>query len=136
MTRYEETFIRFLQQRRISHTVQEEEFVRIVYRGMNLAQIPILVYFDQEKPQKVSLLGMQIARFNDDNFVVGLGECNDSSSRSDYVRFRLDNDLEVLAEYDMKIRDNTFCDEIMEMLSIMAAAIDREAPSLQKAMWE
>ena len=133
MTRYEEIFIRFLQQRRISHTVQEEEFVRIVYRGVNLAQIPILVYFDQEKPQKVSLLGMQIARFNDDNFMVGLGECNDSSY---YVRFRLDNDLEVLAEYDMKIRDNTFCDEIMEMLSIMAATIDREAPGLQKAMWE
>ena len=135
MTRYEEIFIRFLQQRRISHTVQEEEFVRIVYRGMNLQQIPILVYFDQEKPQKVSLLGMQIARFNDDNFVVGLGECNDSSSRSDFIRFRLDNDLEVLADYDMKIRDATFCDDIMEMLSVMAATVDREAPSLQKAMW-
>lgn len=135
MTRYQRIFMSFLDQRRISYTVVEEEFVKIVYRGMNLQQIPILIYFNSDNERIVSLLGMQIARFNDDNFVVGLGECNDSSSRSDFIRFRLDNDLEVLADYDMKIRDATFCDDIMEMLSIMAATVDREAPSLQKAMW-
>ena len=136
MTKYQRIFMDYLNRRRISYSVEEENFVRIVYRGIHMQQIPLLAYFDPDKEQLVSLLGTQIARFNDDNFVVGLGECNDASSRSDFIRFRLDNDMEVLADYDMKIRDDSFCEDMMQMLGHMAATIDRESIPLQKAMWE
>ncbi|MBQ7871235.1 MAG: YbjN domain-containing protein [Oscillospiraceae bacterium] len=135
MTPYLQPFTQFLNARRIPFEWLDEHAVRITYRGRQMANIPFICLFDDEGDNTVQLFCNTIARFNDDNFIAGVAECNDCNINYKFIRFYMDNSMDVVVNYDMKLRHPGFGDEIIEMLNIMAEIIDTVHPDFMKAMW-
>lgn len=135
MTPYMQPFLQYLNYRRIPYRQLSPDMVEIVHRGKNLANIPFVVLFDDEGDNSVQLFCRQIALFNDNNFTAGVAECNDVNINYKYVRFYMDDSMNVIANYDMLIRDNNFVVHITDMLAILADIIDEVYPNFVHALW-
>ena len=136
MATYSKIFERYLVERKIKYTRHEETIFQIDYQGENMKTIPLCCSFDEDGELDMAMvLCLQIARYTENNELLAMAICNGMNSIVPYLRFYVDDDHEVVARCDVRIREPYFCDDIIATMNLMAEAVDGIYEDFVKEMW-
>lgn len=134
MLKYAQMFVNELESEEIKYNAKDERAVQVNFGGENLQHISVLVLFDKDSDPLAQLVCWEIANFKNKE-EKGLQVCNELNSRFRWVKFYLDDEMDVRAEMDLKFTDES-CGEIcVASLLRMISVIDNAYPTIGKALW-
>ena len=113
-----------------------EELGKVVKLGFQLkhTRAEILTVFTDED-NSVAIRCMGFLSINEEQFPQALLCCNGLNQRMSWVKFYVDDDLDINIEDDAIVDDVTGGKEIFELVMRMAAIADEAYPELNRAIW-
>ena len=135
MTDYKSLFLRHLDEKGVHYTDGGENHVRVSYSGDNISSIPINVIFDKNGKNYVQLDCWNIAKFNADKMPAGLITCNELNKKFRWVKFYIDEDMDIRCQADMIVEPDTVGAECLEFVQRSVNIIDEAYPEFMKALW-
>ena len=134
MLPYAQAFIDHLDDEDIFYTEKDEHVVEVSFRGENLSNIDVFVFFDQDGDPLVQLRCWSIANFKN-NESAALEICNALNSEYRWVKLHLDKDKDIVATIDSVI-DGDLCGELcLFLVRRMISILDEVYPRIAKARW-
>ncbi len=134
MLKYAQLFADALTAEDIKFDCKDERAIRVAFGGENLQHIQVLVLFDKDNDPLAQLVGWEIASFKGKE-EKGLQVCNELNARFRWVKFYLDDELDVRAEMDLRFTDESCGELCVEHTLGMISMIDSAYPTIGKALW-
>ena len=134
MANYKQIFLNYLDEKGVKYTDQDEHRLSISVSGKNHKNIVIHVNFDKEGDGIVRLCSWEIANFKD-KFAAGIMACNEMNAQWRWVKFYIDEDMDVMCEMDARIDEATCASECFELTLRVYDIIDKAYPTFMKALW-
>ncbi|MBR5774415.1 MAG: YbjN domain-containing protein [Clostridia bacterium] len=134
MADYKSIFMSYLDQEGIKYTDRSEFVVKVVYSGDNLNTIPIYVFFDEDRDPIVQLQCWEIINFKG-KIGRAVEACNTLNNEYRWIKFRVDNDADIVASIDAYIDAETGGPECLNLVRRIVNIVDDAYPTLAKALW-
>lgn len=137
MTKAAELFIEELSKHDMKHLPIREDGKRtLIPLGFQLkhTRAEILTVFTDED-NSVAIRCMGFLSVNEEQFPQALLCCNGLNQRMRWVKFYVDDDLDINIEDDAIVDDVTGGKEIFELVMRMAAIADEAYPEINRAIW-
>ena len=128
-------FERYLVSKRIKYIRHEGNIFQIDYQGQQLKNINLSCAFLDEDPDTVLVMCTNFAKCTKDTMVLACMMCNGMNSVMPYIRFYVDDDMEIIARCDLKVHPEYFCDDIIETMNLMAETVDNTYEDFEKELW-
>ena len=128
-------FLRYLDEKGIKYRDIDDVAVRISYNVDNMDGIDVIVIFDENGKNYVSLNSWSIGQFTDDNYSKGLIVCNEMNAQYRWCKFYLNSDKKVTVQIDAIVEPNTVGPETLELVRRIVHIADEAYPSFMKARW-
>lgn len=109
------------------------EIVRLGFKLEN-AKMTLLVVFDPEG-KSVAIRCFDFIQIKENQFPQALMCCNTLNVEKRWVKFCIDDDMDIIVEDDAVIDEVTAGEEVLELVMRMAAIIDDAYPVINKAIW-
>ena len=134
MADFKKIFLDYLNENHIHYTDHSEFAVRIPYSGQNLKTIPMFVSFDRQGGAIANIKCFEIASFKGKE-EKGLRLCNELHNKYRWLKFYLDEDLDLIACLDTYFDERTcgfFC---LDLVARSVSIIDEIYPQIANAVW-
>lgn len=134
MADYKKIFMNYMDENHIHYNDHSEFAVRVPYSGQNLKTIPIFVSFDRQGRATANIKCFEIANFKGKEDI-GLRLCNALHNQYRWLKFYLDEDLDLIACLDTYFDENTcgfFCSDLVGR---SVSIIDEVYPQIASALW-
>ena len=137
MTTAAQMFLEELEKHDMKHMqIREDGNVTIIPLGFQLknTRVEIATIFNSEDAS-VAIRCMGFLKINESQFPQALLCCNGLNKKMRWVKFYVDDDLDISVEDDAIVDDTTGGKEVFELVLRMAAIADEAYPELNKAIW-
>ena len=134
MQEYAQLFIDFMDENDIKYTEQKENVLKVVYSGENMDSVPIFVFFDNEGDPVVQFKCWEIMNFKN-NKEKALEICNSLNCEYRWIRFYVDEDLDIVASIDAYLDAYTCGEMCMDYIRRIVSIVDEAYPQIAKARW-
>lgn len=134
MANYKRMFIRHMEMQGVKYVDRDEFVVKVTYSGDNLKSIPVYVFFDKDGDPIISLKCWDISNFKGKE-ARGINACNNLNNQYRWVKFRLDDDADIVASIDAYIDDYTGGETCLKLVKRMVNIVDEGYPTFARAMW-
>lgn len=128
-------FLRYLDEKGIKYKDLDDVAVRIGYNVDNAGTIEVIVIFDENGKNYVSLNSWSIGQFNDENYSKGMIVCNEMNAHYRWCKFFLNSDKKVTVQIDAVVDLETVGSEVLELVRRIVHISDEAYPSFMKARW-
>ena len=131
------SFLEELDKQGLTHQpVIKEDGRTVIPLGFNLKQykVRILVFFFDDN-NTVAIRCFDFLSVNEDQFPKALVCCNDLNRTKRWVKFYIDDDLDICIEDDAIVDEMTAGQEVLELVMRMVAIADDAYPIMNKAIW-
>lgn len=124
MPDYKQLFLDYMDASGVRYSDLRADVVRVTYTGDNLKSIPVYVFFDKDGEGLVCLNCWDIARFPEHRKAHGVITCNELNKRYRWVKFYLDDDLDIVAQIDACVDEVTCGSECLSLVRRMVSIVD------------
>lgn len=136
MTKAAELFLQELKERDLKHLdVREVDDVTIIPLGFHLKNTRVEINTAFKPDNSVALRCYGFLKVNEEQFPQALLCCNSLNQKMRWVKFYVDEDMDVNLEDDAIVDDVTGGKEVFELVMRMAAIADEAYPELNRAIW-
>ncbi len=136
MTKAAELFLEELKERDLKHMdVREVDDVTIIPLGFHLKNTRVEINTVFKPDNSVALRCYGFLKVNEEQFPQALLCCNSLNQKMRWVKFYVDEDMDVNLEDDAIVDDVTGGKEVFELVMRMAAIADEAYPELNRAIW-
>lgn len=132
-----QNFLDELDKRHLSHrNIEEFNGRTVVPLGFELSNLrtKIYVFFD-ENDRSVAIRCFGFMKVSENQFPQALMCCNSLNKSMRWVKFYVDTDMEIHAEDDAIVDEETAGVEILELVMQMAKIVDEAYPQINRAIW-
>ena len=138
MLKVTQLFIDELDKMEYSHRPVEQmkdgsEIVRLGFKLEN-AKMTVIVVFDPNG-RSVGIRCFDFIQIKENQFPQALMCCNTLNAKKRWVKFCIDDDMDIVVADDAVIDEVTAGEEVLELVMRMAAIIDDSYPVINKAIW-
>ena len=137
MTKAAELFLKELESQNLPHLpIIETEGRTVIPLGYKLknTRVEIKTMFT-EGDNSVAIRCFGFLKVNEDQFPQALLCCNRLNKKMRWVKFYIDEELDVNLEDDAIVDDETGGKEVFDLVMRMAAIADEAYPELNRAIW-
>lgn len=137
MTKTAELFLEELKQHDLKHLpIHEDDEHVMIPLGFQLksTRVEIVTLFNTDD-NAVAIRCMGFLKISEDQFPQALMCCNELNKKVRWVKFYIDDDLDINIEDDAIVDEVTGGKEMFELVMRMAAIADDAYPQLNKAIW-
>ncbi len=137
MTKAAELFLEELKKRDLKHLeIREDDKHVLIPLGFQLksTRVEIVTVFNTDD-NAVAIRCMGFLTISEDQFPQALMCCNELNKKVRWVKFYIDDDLDINIEDDAIVDEITGGKEMFELVMRMAAIADDAYPQLNKAIW-
>ncbi len=136
MNKCAKNFMNALDAKDIKYSVEEMESDTAVTVGfsMNNTSLRIRIFFDDDN-KHVALRCFGFVKVTQEQFANALITCNKCNQEYRWVRFVIDDDLDVNAYDDAVTTPESSGDEIVELMTRMFQIVDECYPTFMKNIW-
>ena len=134
MANYKDLFMYYMDSQNIKYEDKSEFCVKVTYTGSNLKSIPVLVYFDKEGEGIVQFKCWEILNFKEMP-ERGYKACNEANAQWRWVKYYLDDDMDVVASIDAYIDAETCGKECLDLVRRVVNITDKAFPAIAKHRW-
>lgn len=135
MLPFKAEFLRYLDEKGIKYRDIDDVAVRVGYNADNAGTIDVVVIFDSNGKNYVSLNSWSIGQFTDDNYSKGIIVCNEMNAQYRWCKFFLNSDKKVTVQIDAVVEMNTVGAEVLELVRRIVHIADEAYPAFMKARW-
>ena len=136
MTKAAELFLQELKERDLKHSdVREYDDATVITLGFHLKNTRVEINTVFKTDDSVALRCYGFLRVNEEQFPQALLCCNSLNQKMRWVKFYVDEDMDVNLEDDAIVDDVTGGKEVFELVMRMAAIADEAYPELNRAIW-
>ena len=135
MANFKALFLHHMDAEGIQYRDQSEACVKVTFVGQNLAQIPVLVFFEGNEKFAVHLLCCEICNCSR-NEMFGLRACNEANAQYGWIKFYMDREGDVIASVDAFLAESTCGRECLELVKRLARTVDDAYWIFTREIWE
>jgi len=135
MSSYKAEYIRYMQENGIKYRDIDEVAVGVTYDADNLNSVDVIVIFDKDGKNYVSLNSWSIGSFTDETFAKGIITCNEMNAQYRWCKFFLNGDKKVTVQIDTVVQPDTCGEVLAELVRRVVHISDEAYPSFMKARW-
>lgn len=135
MSRYASLFKSFLDQKGVRYDENQNGVISIIYNTENAKAVEVLVAFDDDGKNHVTIISFSIGEFPQSQFAKALVTCNSLNCQYRWVKFYINDDNCITVSSDAIVDEDTCGDECMEYVIRMIRIIDSVYPQFMKARW-
>ena len=116
-------------------TIDDRRF-KVGYVGLNLKLIEVLVRFSEDDANDFIMTSYSVGcSFSGDLYHEGLELCNELNNEFRWVKFYLDEEQNVVAEYDAYVDDGSCGPAVCNAITKIVAVLDRVYPRFMTLRW-
>ncbi|MBR0226296.1 MAG: YbjN domain-containing protein [Thermoguttaceae bacterium] len=114
----------------------DERRLRVGFRGENLKLIEIFIRFPEEEGHDFIITSFSIGcSFTGELYNDGLELCNELNNEYRWVKFYLNDEHDVVAEFDAYIDENSCGPVVANAIRRMVSAMDKVYPRFMALRW-
>jgi len=135
MESYKTEYMSYMDENGIKYREIDEVAVGVTYDTDNMNSVDVVVIFDGDGKNYVSLNSWSIGAFNDENYAKGIITCNEMNAQYRWCKFYLNSDKKVTVQIDAVVQHGTCGEELAELVRRIVHISDEAYPSFMKARW-
>lgn len=126
----------YLQDEGVKFQDVDKRRLRVGFRGENLKLIEIYIRFPEGDGRDVIITSYSVGcGFSGDLYNDGLELCNELNNEFRWIKFYLDDEHDVVAEYDAYIDENSCGPTVANAIRRMVGIMDRVYPRFMALRW-
>lgn len=134
MSVYADAFEKTLKSKDLKFNRIDDRAFIISFGAENKDNIEIIIAFDKDGDHYVALKCYKVAKFNAENVGKGIVCANEQNAKFRWVKFYIDDDMEVTCEADGILTEETAGDEAFELMIRMLNIVDEAYLAFMKAV--
>ncbi len=135
MSRFASIFKNHMDQKGVRYRDKGDDVISIIYDTDNAKSVEVLVGFDDDDKNLVTIVSFAIGEFPQDKFGEVLVTCNALNNEYRWMKFYVNDNNCITVSSDAILDEKTCGEECMEYVLRMIRIIDTVYPQFMKLRW-